>query len=115
MCGDVEKHYRSCLECVSRRGSGRSNPPLSPIPVGGPFHRLGVDILQLPLTESGIATFLYLWITSPNRWKSSPFGINNCMFAGHGAPELLLSDRGANFLSDLFSVVCKLLKHKQGE
>ena len=54
MCGDVEKHCRSCLGCVTRRGSGRATkPPLSPIPVGGPFHRVGVDVLQLRLTESG--------------------------------------------------------------
>ena len=31
------------------------------------------------------------------------------IFCRHGAPELLLSDRGANFLSDLFTEVCKLL------
>lgn len=54
MCGAVERHCKSCLECVTRKGSGRAvKPPLVPIPVGGPFHRMGVDILQLPLTESG--------------------------------------------------------------
>lgn len=47
MCGEVEKF---CRECTTRKGSGRAvRPPLSPIPVGGPFHRM----LQLPLTESG--------------------------------------------------------------
>jgi len=29
------------------------SPPLSPITVGEPFHRLGINILKLPLTESG--------------------------------------------------------------
>ena len=29
------------------------HPPLQPIPVGGPFHRVCVDVLQLPLTERG--------------------------------------------------------------
>ena len=54
MCGDVERFYEACLECVTRRGSGRSvKPPLVSIPVGGPFHRVGVDVLQLPITESG--------------------------------------------------------------
>ena len=28
-------------------------PHLQPIPVGGPFHRVAVDVLQLPLTTSG--------------------------------------------------------------
>ena len=54
MCGNTQKFCKSCLECVTRKGSGRATqPPLVPIPVGGPFHRMGVDVLQLPLTESG--------------------------------------------------------------
>ena len=27
--------------------------PLMPIPVGGPFHRVGVDIMELPLMVHG--------------------------------------------------------------
>ena len=50
----VRRHCRSCLTCATRKGTGRaSRPPLQPIAVGGPFHRMGVDVLQLPLTESG--------------------------------------------------------------
>ena len=55
MCGDVERFCKSCLECVTRKGPGRAvRPPLVPIPTGGPFHRVGVDVLQLPVTELGI-------------------------------------------------------------
>jgi phospholipid-translocating ATPase len=51
---DVRKHCRACLTCATRRGVGRaSHPPLHPIPVGGPFHCVGVDILNLPLTYDG--------------------------------------------------------------
>ena len=51
---DVHKFCRSCLVCSSRRGPGRPlYPPLTPIPVGGPFHRVGVDVLQLPVTRNG--------------------------------------------------------------
>ena len=54
MRGDVWKYCRSCSECITRRGPRRTiRPPLQSIPVGGPFHWIGVDILQLPLTESG--------------------------------------------------------------
>ena len=31
----------------------------------------------------------------------------------HGAPERLLSDRGANFFSDLIAEVCRLMKVKK--
>ena len=51
---DVRKHCCACLSCATRRGAGRaSHPPLQPIPVGGPFHCVGVDVLKLPLTYDG--------------------------------------------------------------
>ncbi len=35
------------------------------------------------------------------------------VFSRHGAPEQLLSDRGANFLSELVLEICKLLRIKK--
>ena len=56
MRADVRRHCRACLVCATRRGPGRRvRPPLQPIPVGGPFHRVGVDVLKLPLTYEGNA------------------------------------------------------------
>ena len=44
MRADVRRHCHACLVCASQRGTSRaSRPPLQPIPVGGPFHRVGVD------------------------------------------------------------------------
>lgn len=41
------------MECVTRKGLGRAvTPPLATIPVGGPFHRMGVDVLQLSQVTS---------------------------------------------------------------
>lgn len=70
MCGEVERFCRSCLGCITRRGTGRAvRPPLVIIPMGGPFHnRMGVNVLQLPLTESGnryvvvFADYLTKWV-----------------------------------------------------
>jgi len=46
----------------SRKGTHKTfRPALSPIPVGGPFHRIAVDVLQLPLTAQGnsyVVTFM---------------------------------------------------------
>ena len=45
---DVRRFCRSCLNCVSQRGPGyRQRPPMKPIPVKYPFHRVAVDVLQL--------------------------------------------------------------------
>ena len=63
---DVISFCKSCLVGATRKGgrklgkvavnleSGRKTfrPPLTQIPVGGLFHRVAVDILQLPLTAN---------------------------------------------------------------
>ena len=54
---------RACLTCAFRNIGAPVRPPLTPIPVGGPFDRVGVDVLQLPKTKRGykyVATFLHV-------------------------------------------------------
>ena len=54
MFRDAQVHCRNCLTCATYGGaSKRPKPPLMPIPVGGPFHCVGVDIMELPLTIHG--------------------------------------------------------------
>ena len=62
MKNDVVTFCKACLVCATRKGGRKTfRPPLTPIPVGGPFHRVAVDILQLPLTANGnsyVAVFM---------------------------------------------------------
>ena len=54
MYKDVHAYCQSCLTCASYQGTGRRvRPPLMPIPVGGPFYRVGIDIMELPQTVNG--------------------------------------------------------------
>ena len=54
MYSDVTKHCTSCPQCAIVNGNRRINrPPLSPIPVQRPFQILGVDVMDLPVTDSG--------------------------------------------------------------
>jgi len=40
--------------CASYNGSGRRHhPPLKPLPVGAPFEKLRIDIMEIPLTLEG--------------------------------------------------------------
>lgn len=51
MRNNVHDICKSCLVCVSQKGGCRpSRPAFQLIPVGGPFHRVAVDTLQLLLT-----------------------------------------------------------------
>ncbi len=121
---DVVSFCKSCLACATRKGGRRTfRPSLTPIPVGGPFHRVAVDILQLPLTANGnryVAVFMDYLTKWPEAYaipdqKSETIAklfVENIV-CRHGIPEELLSDRGANFLSSLMQEICRLLGVKK--
>ena len=50
---DIAHWCRACLTCASRYPGRPIRPQITPIPVSGPFDRVGVDILQLPKTKRG--------------------------------------------------------------
>ena len=107
------------MPCASRSGPGeRVRPPLQPIPVVGPFHRLGVDVLTLPLTTLGnryIVVFMdYLtkwpevFPTSDHTAETIAHLLVDKIICRHGVPVELLSDRGPDFKSLLIREVCRL-------
>ena len=51
--GDIVKWSRVCMVCATRQVGKPIHPFLSPIPVSGPFDRVGVDILQFPTSSKG--------------------------------------------------------------
>ena len=124
MRSDVRRFCRGCLPCAAKKGPGRSTcPPLQPIPVGGPFHRVGVDVLQLPLTRNG-NRYVVVFLDYLTKWAEA-FAVPDqqaetiaCLLtehviSRHGVPEELLSDRGTNFLSELIAEICKVLGMKK--
>lgn len=45
---DIHQFCRSCLTCAAHLGAGQKcKPLLHPIPVGGLFDRVGVDIIEI--------------------------------------------------------------------
>ena len=96
---------------------------LTPIPVGGPFDRVGVDVLQLPKSSNGnryaivFMDYLTKWPevfpspdqTAPTIAKLLVEEIISC----HGVPRELLSDRGPSFLSKLLGEICLLMGIKK--
>lgn len=44
---DIRAYCRACLVCATKHGAGCvCRPPLQSIPVCGPFHRVGIDIVS---------------------------------------------------------------------
>ena len=50
---DVTHWTRGCIVCSTRSVGRAVRPPLTPIPVAGPFDRIGVDVIQFPKTSRG--------------------------------------------------------------
>ena len=124
MRAEVRRFCRSCLSCASRKGPGRAiRPPLQPIPTKGPFHRVGVDVLKMPLSSSGnkyiivFMDYLTKWVeafaTSDQRSETIARLLAENIVCRHGVPEELLSDRGTNFLSDLILELCCIVGMKK--
>ena len=50
---NICKWCQSCLVCVTCQAGRPIRPPLTPIPVCGPFHQIGVDAIRFPKSHAG--------------------------------------------------------------
>ena len=116
---DICRWCQSCLVCVTRQAGRPIRPPLTPIPVSGPFHQIGVDVIQFPKSHTGnrygvvFVDYLTKWpevfATSDQTALTIAKLFVEQIVCHHGVPAQLLSDRGAAFLSHLLTEICKLL------
>ena len=86
-------------------------PLLTPIPVEGPFDRIGVDVVELPVSKKGhkyaavFMDYLMKWPEAFSTKDQTAPTIAKLLveetICHHGSPAALLSDRGPSFLSGL--------------
>ena len=120
MYKDAIEFSRSCGECATVTGVGRRcKPPLHPIPVQRPFQIIGVDVMELPVTEQGnryvivFQDFMTKWplvFPAPDQ-KAIRLArlVAEELLPLFGVPDAILSDRGANLLAHVMQDVCQLL------
>ena len=101
---DVTKWSRGCLTCATYTTGRPVRPPLTPIPVAGPFDRMGVDVVQLPRSSRG-NRYAVVFVDYLTKWPEV-FAVQDQTAATiarllveeivprHGVPSQLLSDRG---------------------
>lgn len=125
MCKFVAEKCQNCLICRSRHAGPATSTtvPMTPIPVGGPFERMGVDVLKLPKSYSG-KQYAVVFVEYLTKWPEV-FATTNQealtiaklvadkIVPVHGVPRELLSDRGSNFLSKLMYELYHLLDIKK--
>ena len=125
MFKDIEHWCMSCVDCEMRKTPKyKRKAPLLPIPVAGPFDRLSVDVLgPFPVSHSG-NRYVVCFTEYLTKWPEI-FAVPNAeahvtarlltteILPRHGAPRVLLSDRGKNFLSKLVLETCRLMNTKK--
>ena len=116
---DISHWSRACLTCASRQPGRATKSPLTPIPVGGAFDRVGVDVLQFATSSHG-NKYAVVFIDYLTKWPEV-FAVPDQtahtiaqllvehVISRHGVPAQLLPDRGANFLSGLLKETCELM------
>ena len=102
--------------CATYRGGRAVRPPLSPIPVSGPFDRVRVDVIQSNAGNQYAVVFMdYLtkWpevFAVPDQTAATIARLLvEEVVSRHGVLAEILSDRGRSFLSALMKEVETLL------
>ncbi len=121
MYTDVVSYIHRCDSCLRNKGGPYPHRvPLNPLSIGDIFDRMGTDIAgPIPETLDGnryiIAFIDYLTkyavtVAIPDGTATTiARAFVTSVFSVFGPPTVLLSDKGANFLSPIVTEVCKLL------
>ena len=104
------------MTCASRRVGQAAKPPLNAIPVSGPFDLVGVDVIKFPKSQKGnqyavvFMDYLTKWPeVFPTRDQTSLTIARLLVTHIVSCHGVLLSDRGAAFLSKMMHEVYQLL------
>ena len=108
---------------TSRHVGKPIRPPLTPIPIKGPFDRVGIDVIKFPCSSKGnkyavvFMDYLTKWpevfATSDQTSMTIAELLVKNIVSQHGVPAELLSDQGTAFLSKLMFDIYKLLGIKK--
>lgn len=122
MYQNVADYIRACDSCQhSKKSTNPHRAPLVNMPVEDTFIRLHMDILG-PLTTSNEGyKYILLIVDSFSKFPEAfPLKTQDSkeianvlfaeIFARYGAPKVIVSDRGQNFLSKLVTAVCEIFQ-----
>ena len=119
---DIVDYVRSCIRCQqSKRDCNPAKPPLTSLPRRNRFECWQIDILG-PLHKSPEGyEYILLCIEAQSRWPEAiPLKTQNAqevatalfnnVISRYGAPSVLFSDRGRNFMSNLIGALCEIFE-----
>lgn len=120
MSRDIYKWCKKCVPCDARcTPIPRQKAPMKTITATAPFQKVAADILELPVTSRGnryvlvvqdyFSKYVNLYAISDQRATT----VAKCLFENfvceHGIPEVLHTDQGRQFESELIQNLCQLV------
>ena len=120
---DIKNYINNCKDCQKNKVTNRKikQPMVITSTSFKPFERIALDIVgplittlvgnNYILTMQDDLTKFSLGVPLPNHQANTvaeAFVIH--FVCQHGLPQSILTDQGTEFLSDIFTEVCKLLK-----
>ena len=124
MYSQIYEYQQSCLKCQQASGHHPRPPPLTSLPIASIFARIHMDYIGPFRTSACKKRWILLCVDSFSGWCEA-FALENAdavttakvlyseIFTRYGAPNVLLSDRGPNFLSTLVTALCDLFSIKR--
>jgi hypothetical protein len=108
---DIKTYVESCDTCQRRKRSVRGEP-LHPIPIGQPFHRIGIDYVGPLNVTHGRNKYIIVAMDYLTKWpeakpvkeataKETVQFIYEDIICRHGCPGEILTDRGTHFNNQL--------------
>jgi hypothetical protein len=125
MIEEIKMYCKACSVCQEGKTPAKyGRQPLRPITVNGVFERVAMDVLgPLPNTHQGntyilvIQEYLTKWpiaVPLPDQKASTiAQALVEQLFLVYGAPRVLLTDRGTNFMSNVLREVNEFWGVKQ--
>ncbi len=119
MSKDVEEWIRNCDRCIRRKTPTNQRAPLVNIKTTQPLEMVSLDFLSLETSRGGYANILVITDhftryaqavpTRTQTAKATAEALVNHFILHYGLPKRLHSDKGANFMGQLISEMCKVL------
>ena len=119
---DVKYYVKNCLHCQKRSTHGRLIAPLGEFKaVSRPLERVGIDLVELGTSYSGNKYFVTIidhftrYVTAipiPDKTADTVTQALLKFVSDNSMPQTIISDRGSEFVNELFKTVCNNLKAK---
>ena len=112
MATDVKDYWRSCNHCVPLKQCLPPKVPLVKFPIGEPWKRIAMDVLEVTLNSKGncyilvVQDYFTKWLEAfpmANQRAETIVEKLTIHFCRFGIPQELHSDQGRNFESILVS------------